>query len=207
MISKKEQIFRIIRANKQGWAFSATDFIKDFNRREIDESLSYLVEDGSIRRVIRGIYDYPLFSSILNRITAPDINQVAKAIARKFNWTIFPDGDTALNYLGLSNQMVAKYIYLSDGISKSYSIDGIPLEFKHISKKDVITNDEKSTIVIQAIRAIGEKQITQDFINRLSRKFTSAEWDKIAENSKSSTGWIYNIIKEAKNISEENKNG
>lgn len=203
----QDKILLKIRTNKQGWAFSATDFIKDYKRGDIDVALSNLAETGAIRRVMRGIYDYPMFSTILNKITAPDINQVAKAIARKFNWNIFPDGDTALNYLGLSNQMVAKYIYLSDGASKNYTIGDILLEFKHISKKDAIIKDEKSAIVIQAIRAMGDKQITPDFINKLSGKFTNAEWNKIAENAKSATGWIYDIIKQAKNIAEGTKNG
>jgi hypothetical protein len=207
MVSKKEQIFRIIRANKQGWAFSATDFLRHFNRREIDESLSALVEEGSIRRIIRGIYDYPMYSKILNQKTAPDIHQIAKAIARKFNWTIFPDGDTALNYLGLSNQVVARYLYLSDGNSKKYSIAGNLLEFKHISSKEAIIQDEKAALVIQAVRAIGEKKITKDFITALAGKFTSAEWKRIADNSATAINWVYSVIKEAKNISEENQNG
>lgn len=202
-IAKKEQILQEIRKHKQGWAFAATDFIKDFNRREIDESLSYLTESGDIRRVIRGIYDLPIYSSILGRHTAPDIHQVARALARKFNWAIYPDGDTALNYLDLSTQMVAKTIYLSDGPSKTYQIENTTLEFKHISKKEMTQNSENTTLVIQAIRAMGEKQMTPDFIKQLSGKFSANEWAKIASESNHTTTWIYDIIKQAKAISEQ----
>lgn len=202
-ISKKEQILTTIRKNRQGWAFSAADLAQDFSRAEIDLSLKHLSESGDIRRVIRGIYDLPMYSSILGRHTAPDIHQVARALARKFNWAINPDGDTALNYLGLSTQMVAKTIYLSDGPSKTYQIGNTTLEFKHISKKEMTQNSDNTTLVIQAIRAMGEKQMTPDFIKQLSGKFSANEWAKIASESNHTTNWIYDIIKQAKAISEQ----
>lgn len=205
--SIKEQILAEIRGKKQGWAFSATDFIQKYKRENIDVALTDLFKSGDIRRVIRGIYDYPMYSSILGRQTAPDIHQIAKALARKFNWSIYPDGDTALNYLGLSTQMVAKTMYLSDGPSKKYDVNGMSLEFKHISKKELTQGSENATLVIQAIRATGEKQITDDFIKRLSAKFSNAEWGKIASESSYTTTWIYDVIKKARTLAEEEHNG
>ena len=201
MISVKEKIFRKIRENKQGWAFSAIDFLKDFKRREIDESLSYLVYDGIIRRIIRGVYDYPMYSSILQRNVAPDMNQVAGAIARKFSWRIIPDGNTALNYLGLSNQVVSKKIFLSDGPKRKYTINNVPLEFRHTKKKE-LTGSKKTDLVIQAIRAMGKKQIDDKFVNNLSKKFSKIEWEKIKKEAYLSADWIYAAIKKAAKISE-----
>ena len=206
-MSTREQIFNIIRKNKQGWAFSATDFMQQFSRAEIDLSFSNMTETGDIRRVIRGIYDYPMYSSLLGRRTAPDIHQIAKALARKFNWNIYPDGDTALNYLGLSTQIVAKIIYLSDGPTKKYDIDGTILEFKHISKKEIISNSENTMLVIQAIKAMGDKQITDGFVENLSKKFNAQEWQKIANDSSYTTTWIYDVIKKARTLAEEKNNG
>lgn len=40
-----------------------------------------------------------------------------KAIARKYNWTIAPSGNTALNLLGLSTQVPSKWKYVSYGFS------------------------------------------------------------------------------------------
>lgn len=196
MISVKEKILRKIREHKQGWAFSAIDFLKDFKRREIDESLSYLVEDGDIRRVIRGIYDYPMYSSILKRKVAPDIEQVANAIARKFGWNISPDGNTALNYLGLSTQLTSKKVYLSDGPKRKYIIDKIPLEFRHIAKKELI-GSKNTKLVVHAIRSAGKEQINEKFISSLSKKFSKTEWKKIKEEACTCADWIYDVIKKA----------
>ena len=202
----KDKLLWKIREQKQGWAFSATDFVMDFKRGDIDVALSSLVETGDIRLVTRGIYDYPMYSSILNRRIAPDINQVAQAFARKFNWEIYPDGNTALNYLGLSNQLVAKNIYLSDGPNRIYNIDNITIEFKHIAKKE-LSGDINTVLVIQAIRAIGEKQLTDEFIKSLSSKFSLDEWKKISIEAVRTSGWIYDVIKKAIMLKEEKDNG
>jgi len=197
--SIKNQIFKKISRQPPGWAFSAYDFIQDFIRREIDESLSYLATDGKIRRVISGIYDIPMHSEFLMMDVAPDINQVADALARKFNWKIFPNGDTALNYLGLSNQITAKNLYFTDGPNNKYHIGNQCIEFKHISQKETALVYENTGLVIHAIKAVGEKQITQEFLDKLTEKFSRDEWSKIKKDASNSTGWVYKIIREIYN--------
>jgi len=48
-----------------GGAFGANDFSAEFGRSTIDWVLYNLVAAGTIRRVCRGIYDYPKFSELL----------------------------------------------------------------------------------------------------------------------------------------------
>ncbi|MCL2505962.1 MAG: DUF6088 family protein [Alphaproteobacteria bacterium] len=205
--SIKNQILTKIKQRKRGWAFSAFDFTQDFKRREIDESLSYLTEDGEIRRVIRGIYDYPLYSTLLKKNVASDINQVAYALARKFNWKIYPDGDTALNYLGLSTQVVAKSIYLTDGPSKKYTVGNRSLEFKHTTQREAALKHTDTALVIQSIKAIGEKQITPKFLDALAEKFSAVQWQKIQTDASKATGWVYEIIKKLADKAKDSHNG
>jgi len=202
--SIKSQILSRIRRHENGWVFSAFDFIHDFKRREIDESLSTLTGENEIRRIATGLYDIPLFSELLGRNVAPDINQAAYALARKFNWKICPDGDTALNYLGLSTQVVAKSIYLSDGPSKKYNIGNRILEFKHTSQREAMLKYTDTALVIQSIKAFGEKQITTEFLAKLSDKFSAAEWKKIKADASKATGWVYEIIKK---LAKDSNNG
>ena len=138
-----ETMFYFISGHGRGWAFSSRDLSLKFGRQEIDNTLSDLAQKGKIRRVARGIYDYPKYSDLLSKNLSPDVDQVANAYARKFNWQIEASGDSALNILGLSTQIPAKYIYLSSGSNKSYELcDGINLEFK----KSALKNEIKSGI-------------------------------------------------------------
>jgi hypothetical protein len=76
-----------------------------------------LLQNGTIRRVIRGLYDYPRFSTLLDQELSPDTDQAAQALARKFRWRIQPIGAVAQNLLGLSTQVPARIVYLSERIT------------------------------------------------------------------------------------------
>src|ERR1035441_8643945 len=77
-----------IRGTGGGWTFSPHDFLDLGIRPTVDSALHRLEKRGEIRRVIRGIYDYPRFSKLLDQHLSPDIDQVARALARKFRWRI-----------------------------------------------------------------------------------------------------------------------
>ena len=44
---------------------------------------------------------------------------MAKAFASKFRWQIYSSRDTALNFFGLSTQIPAKLVFISNGPSKT----------------------------------------------------------------------------------------
>ncbi len=197
----KDRLLWKIREHKQGWAFSASDFLAEFSRGELDVALSALVASGDIRRVMRGIYDYPLYSAILEKKIAPDIGQVAQAIARKFNWRIYPDGNTALNYLGLSNQVSVRATYLSDGPSRAYEIASRTLAFRHAAKRELALSP-KANLVIQSLRAVSEQQLSSDFLTALASRFSFSEWQEILGEASRSAQWIVSAVKTAARISK-----
>ena len=96
-------VFYFISGHGRGWAFSSSDLIKKFDRQQIDNVLSDLVKAKKIRRVSRGIYDYPKYSDFLKKELNPDIERVSRAYARKFNWRIEVSGDSALNFYKIVN--------------------------------------------------------------------------------------------------------
>lgn len=115
MQSIENKLFSIIKGTGRGYVFSAADFSDKFNGTTVDWVLSNLVLQNKIRRVMRGIYDFPKYSELLSQYLSPEIDKVAHALARKFKWRIEPSGDTALYLLSLSTQVPARYVYHSDG--------------------------------------------------------------------------------------------
>lgn len=111
-----------IYGNGRGWAFSQADFADLGSRSAVDSTLHRREKERLIRRVLRGIYDYPRFSTLLEKQIDPDVDKVAHALARKFAWRIQPDGATAQNLLGLSTQVPARVVYLSDGPARTYTV-------------------------------------------------------------------------------------
>ena len=67
MLSTKKKILARIQRRGRGGLWCADDFLSTFQRHEIDESFVRLMNEGVIRRVIPGIYEYPRFSELLLR--------------------------------------------------------------------------------------------------------------------------------------------
>lgn len=197
-------VFYFISAHGRGWAFSSTDLIKKFDRQQIDNVLSDLVKDKKIRRVSRGIYDYPKYSDFLKKELSPDIEQVARAFARKFNWRIEVSGDTALNILNISTQIQAKYIYLSDGPNKSYKLfNDVEIEFKKSVLKDIGFKYKESSLIVQALKSLGKEHITNEVINKIKEQIEPKMYEKILKDTQTTTVWVYEIIKQ---ICKDNNN-
>jgi hypothetical protein len=191
----ENKIISRIYGRGRGWAFTKTDFVAEFGESNIHQALSSLTKTGKIRRVCRGVYDYPRYSELLNRQLSPDLDQVAHALARKFNWRIQPSGDTALNLLGLSTQVPGRWVYLSDGPGRVYDVGSHTLVFKKSALKDVGFKYRESGLVVQALKALGREHVDQQVIQGIRKQLESKGCERILRDTRPVTGWIYETIK------------
>jgi hypothetical protein len=196
MQSIEDKVINRVYGNGKGYAFSQNDFSDLGTPDAIRKALSRFEQSGTIRRVIRGIYDYPRFSQILNSQLSPDIQQVAFALARKFNWRITPTGDTALNLLGVSTQVPARYVYLCDGTNRSYEIGKTHLAFNKATLKEIGFKYQESDLLVQAIRALGKENMTDVIIDKMSKAIDATKCDRIIRDTKMTTTWIHEMIKQ-----------
>jgi len=146
----------------RGWVFSKKDFARLGSPASIDRTLSRMAEKGTIRRVMRGLYDYPAYSTLLKTTLSPDIDQLAHALARKFGWRIQISGNAALNLMGLSTQVPTQYLYLSDGPSKTYRVGNIDVRFKKTRFTQLGLKYSHNEILVQAIQALGDQALSDD---------------------------------------------
>jgi len=190
-----EQALLFILDHGKGWVFSSSDLLEKFSRSQADNLLSELVKEKKIRKIARGMYECPKYSDFLEEYLGPDIDQVAQAYARKFKWRVEILGESALNMLGLSTQIVAKYVYLTDGTNRIYDILGTTLEFKKSTLKDIGYEHKESSLIVQALKALGKEHISDEVILKIRKKIDSKMYGKVLQDTKNSTGWIYEAIK------------
>jgi hypothetical protein len=195
MQSIDDKLVSRIYGNQRGWAFSKNDFLDLGSDAAIRKALSRLEAKGTIRRVLRGVYDYPRISTLLNEPMGPDLDQLASALARKSGWRIQPSENTALNLLGLSTQVPVQSVYLSDGSSKSYEIGKRQLVFKKRSLKESGFKHRESELVVQALKALGQERIDADVRRKLSKQWTPDFWRKILRDTKTAPGWVCDVIR------------
>ena len=192
--SVKDKILAKIAKHGRGWIFSAQDFMPEFKRYEIDMSLKTLSDKGNIRKICRGIYDYPPYSVLLNLPAAPDLYGVAKVFAAKFRWKIYPSGDTALNFFGLSTQVPAKLVFISNGPSKTLETAFGTICFKHSALRETSFRHLESGLVVQALREIGQANLTSEITARIKGKFPEGLLRKIRCDIITSANWIQQAI-------------
>lgn len=178
-----------------GTIYITSDFADLASSETANRALLRLEENGIIRRVLFGVYEYPEYNEFLKERVAPSADKIAQALARKFGWTIVPCGDTALNLLGLSTQVPAVWSYVSDGTYKGYTFDKTTIKFKRTTNREISKLSYKTALVVQALKALGKENITDTVLAKLKKGLSKAEKEKMLEEAKTVTAWVYEYIK------------
>ena len=178
------------------WIVTPKDFVDLGSRESVDQALSRLVKSGHLRRVGRGLYDRPRFSSLLNRPAPADIDVAVAALARRDGVRIMPDGLQYANQLGITNAVPAKASYITDGPSRVLEIDGRTIQFKHASPRVMKWSGRPSAPVVQALRWLGpdaaaDKQVT----SILNRNLPDEVKMDLLKNSRDLPGWALPIAR------------
>ena len=174
-----EQILLRIESMPDGEIFIISDFSDLADEATVRKTLSRLEYDGKIHRIMRGVYEKPNFNDFLGEHVKPHPDKVAKALARNYGWTIVPYGDTALNMLGLSTQVPAVWLYVSDGNYKEYNCGNFVIQFKRTTNKEISKLSFKTALVIQAIKALGKSKIDKEVIEKIQALTTSKEKEQM----------------------------
>lgn len=194
MKSITDKVFNRIYGHGRGWVFSQIDFFDLGSKNAIDKIVSRSAKKGTIRRLMQGLYDYPIYSKLLGEELPPKMDTVAQALARKYTWNIIPEGSTALHVLGLDLQVPASYIFLSSGPSRTYHIQEQKITFLHRKMSHTMIKDQYTATLVQAIQAIGQGNITNEQRTKLSSLRTAKEYLKIVRETKNITVWIHEVI-------------
>ena len=191
--------FKIIKdrilSSEYGTVFVATDFVEIANKTSINTYLSRLVNEKLIRRILRGVYYKAEYNEFLEEYVAPLPDDVAHALSRIYGWTIVPCGDTALNILGLSTQIPAAWVYVSDGKYDEYTYDNTTIKFKRTTNKEISKLSYKTALVVQALKALGKDGVKEATITKLMNTLTNEEKVTLLAEAKAVTSWIYEYIK------------
>ena len=176
------------------FVFMSKDFIDDIEYETIRKTLRRLNEKNEIKKIANGYYFKPIYIPIIDEYSKPDIDSYAKAIARNMNWKIFPTGNTALNEFGLSTQVPSNYSYITSGRTTSYTEDKFQIMFNHRSSRETDYSYITGSL-IQAIKAIGKENMTEQIISKLSDTISQKDKKLILSESKNTATWIYETIK------------
>jgi len=193
MQNLRKDIESQIRKNGTGWVFTRKDLRNIAPSAQIGVILCRLEKEGIIRRIARGLYDYPEKSDLLNENLPPSPDLAAQAISRKHRWIITPDEAMAANILNLSQQVPAKIVYLSTGPTRCFNIGNQIITFRHTAPRNLHMEHYSSRIIAQALRFLGKKKIDSKTLKYLRSKLTDKEKTYFLGDVQFGTDWILNI--------------
>lgn len=193
----QNEILNIFNSRPKGTIFIYQDFIDIADLNTLRKTIKRLVDSKQVTRVFDGMFSILEFSSLLNKEVYPSAIQIAKTIARKFKWDIFPTGNTALNIVGLSTQVPNKYDFLSNGPYRSYNYLNSTISFKNTVNRKLNIGSDNIITLVTAIDYLGLDNIRDREINIIKDYIiTNIEYDELVKDTKTLPVWIYNLLKQ-----------
>jgi len=192
--SAGKKVISRIYGHKRGWVFTPDDFKDLGSRNAVASALKRYVQKGTIRRLTRGLYDYPATDSELG-VLEPAVDAIVLAISRRDAIQFQPSGAYAANLLGLSAQVPTTIVYLTDGRTQKLSVHGRTIEFRNATPQTMITAGTVTGLVIQALRHVGRENVDDRVISQLDAKLNADDRRKLKRDIRYAPEWIAEIIR------------
>ncbi len=193
--SVESKMLRSIRGRGKGSVFVPADFLRIGSRQAIDVALHRLVEQGTIRRLARGVYDFPKEHPVLG-VLAPTAEEIAQALAGRDRNRLQPAGAYAANMLGLSEQVPAKIVFLTDGPARTVKVGPNTIELRNTTPKNMEAAGRLSGLVIQAFRELGKEHITPARIAHLKKTVPQDQRRQLLNDIRLAPTWMHPIFRE-----------
>ena len=192
-MSIETSMLRSIRSRGRGSVWVPSDFLRLGSREAVDIALHRLVKRGVIRRLARGLYDFPKEHPILGSLQ-PSAEAIAQALAGRDHTRMQPAGAFAANALGLTDQVPAKAVFLTDGRSRTVKVGKMTIHLRRTTPRNMAAAGRLSGMLIQALRELGEPHITRRRIEHLRRTIPLEKRRELLRDTALAPAWMRPIF-------------
>lgn len=187
--STETQLAGHVQESAPGSVFTPDTFVQLGSRAAVDKALQRQVKQGTLRRLSRGLYDKPRHDELLGTLW-PSVEAVVLAIAGKDMVRTQPTGVYAANMLGLSEQVPAQVVFLTDGISRKVNAGPLQIHFKRTTPRQMAAAGRLSGLLIQAFKSMGPEHISAAQIERLRANIPTSERRPVLADIALAPGWM-----------------
>ena len=160
----------------------------------MDLALHRLTAAGTIRRLTRGLYFFPKSHRLLGEVL-PSVEAVAKALANRDQVKLQPFGAYAANLLGLSEQVPAKVVFLTNGPAKKVKLGKLVIELRSTTPRHMATAGRAGGLVISALRYLGKAHITPERIARLRKVLSPKDRKRLLTDLAHAPAWMHGHLR------------
>ena len=169
--------------------FTVSDFSDLAEPKTVSKSLTRMEKSNFVSKIMRGIFKKKTPDA---REAHPDA--VARALARSNCWQLVPCGKTAMHLIGATADAPEVWTYVTDGTNRQYRYGNIVIRFKHASGKFMKSMSEKSALLVQVIKAWGQKPLTREMTDKILSFFHKSEYQRIMDETRNTTVWIFKTV-------------
>jgi hypothetical protein len=124
----------------------------------------------------------------------PDADAIADALARQTGSRLLLSGAAAANRLGLSTQVPAKAVYLTDGRSRHWRCGKLDIQFKHVAPKNFKVRNVSSALVFQALRYLGKGNVGNRTLMALRAALTPDQRRVLRHDAIHAPAWVATAV-------------
>lgn len=194
MKSIDNTIVSSIYGHGRGFVFTPKSFSSLGDPRVIGTVLTRLCRKGTIRRLARGLYDYPRRHDRIG-LLSPSIDDVANALKGRDATRLQPSGAYAANLLGLSDQVPMKVVFLTDGPSKHIQLGKQEIILQRTTPRNMATAGRMSGLIIQALRHLGRRHVDDTVLNALKKRLSDDDRKQLMKDLQYAPAWIADIMR------------
>jgi hypothetical protein len=188
-------IFSRIKRWGRGSVVLPANFLDLGSRQAVGVALHRLEKTKSIRRLSRGVYDYPMEDPLLGELS-PTIEAITKALSQRDRLRLQPTGAYALNLLGLSEQVPAKIVFLTEGESRTLKIGPMTIELRRTTPRNMASSGRLSGLIIQGFRSLGKDHVTKARIEKLKSTIPLKQRKELLKDIALAPAWMHSIFHE-----------
>jgi hypothetical protein len=206
MATLSDLILQRLRADGRGArVYAPRDFLDLGSRAGVDQALSRLVRSGALRRVARGLYDWPRQSAVLASPPPASMEAVVDALCRRRNVSIAGSDLAAANALGLTTAVPTRPEYVASRKMRDLKVGGRTLHFKQAPAALLPWFGSPAAPLVQAMLWLHTRnQVSDDALARLRRRASPQARKALVQGMGRLPGWALPL---ARQIAANHANG
>lgn len=198
MESIANQIEKRIESKERGVFIFSSGFVDIATPENVTKVLQRMMKAGKIIRVCQGVYYYPRIDTKYGLgVIKPTTTEIALAIAKRDGVDIFPTGSYALHALGLSTQVPANAVFITNGSPRKINIGRKKdILFKHSDNAHNFEYKSKEMqLVVAALKEIGKGLATEEELTIIKEIVDRVPENQFKHDLALAPNWIIKLIK------------